>query len=68
MKYEEIFMHNYEEKIRADERIKIVGDCLTILKTMHMMRTSEEDFNSKIETPFYRELYAKIKELGEEQK
>lgn len=56
------------EKGWADGRAKTVGDCLTILKTMHMMRTSEEDFNSKIETPFYRELYAKIKELGEEQK
>lgn len=25
MKYEEIFMHNYEEKVRADERERILG-------------------------------------------
>ena len=58
----------FEEEIRADEKAKIVGDCLTILKAMHMIRTSEEDFNPQIETPFYRELYAIIKKLGEEQK
>lgn len=28
MKYEEIFAHNYEEKIRADERVKVIDEII----------------------------------------
>nr|DAT31575.1 MAG TPA: hypothetical protein [Caudoviricetes sp.] len=41
-----------------------IEDCLCLLKTKHMVRTAEDDFNSEIEVPFYRELFKEIKELG----
>ncbi len=41
-----------------------IEDCLCLLKTKHMVRTAEDDFNSEIEVLFYRELFKEIKELG----
>ena len=41
-----------------------IKDCCSLLKTKHMVRTAEDDFNSEIEVPFYRELFKEIKELG----
>lgn len=41
-----------------------IKDCCILLKTKHMVRTAEDDFNSEIEVPFYRELFEEIKELG----
>jgi hypothetical protein len=41
-----------------------IEDCLRLLKTKHMVRTAEDDFNGDIEVPFYRELFKEIKELG----
>lgn len=41
-----------------------VEDCLSLLKTKHMVRTAEDDFNREIEVPFYRELFEEIKQLG----
>lgn len=41
-----------------------IEDCLQLLKTKHMVRTEEDDFNRETEVPFYRELFEEIKELG----
>lgn len=41
-----------------------IEDCLCLLKTRHMARTAEDDFNCETEVPFYRELFKEIKELG----
>lgn len=41
-----------------------IEDCLCLLKTKHMVRTAEDDFNRETEVTFYRELFKEIKELG----
>lgn len=46
-------------------RTDAINDCLLILKTAHMMRTYEDDFDSKIEVPFYKELWGSFTKLKE---
>lgn len=59
MKCAEKQLKEYEDKIRADA----IDDCKTILKSHHMFRTCEDDYNAKIEAPFYKRLWKSFEQL-----
>ncbi len=52
----------HEKRIRAEA----IDGCKTILKLHHMFRTCEDDFNAKIEVPFYTGLWKKFDQLKEQ--
>jgi hypothetical protein len=52
----------HDKQIRADA----IDDCKTILKSHHMFRTCEDDYNAKIEAPFYKRLWKSFEQLKEQ--
>lgn len=55
MKYEQIFMHNYEEKIRADERKKAVAGYKN--KIIELLCVEDEDYDKPIISPKFLKDY-----------
>lgn len=43
-----------------------IYDALAILKSNHMARTFADDYDAKIEAPFYKKVYAEILKLREQ--
>lgn len=60
---------NYADKMREQYekgRADGIEECKTLLKTSHMIRTTEDDFSAQIEIPFYRKLWKAFEELKEQ--
>lgn len=55
-----------DEKDRIQVRTGAIDDCMTILKAHHQFRTCEDDYNPKIERPFYQSLWNRFEQLKEQ--
>ena len=53
------------EDIKAEAKADAIDECKTILKSHHMYRTCEDDYNAKIEAPFYKGLWKSFEQLKE---
>lgn len=60
---DEHFFEEHDKQIRAE----VIDECKTLLKTSHMIRTTEDDFSAQIEIPFYRKLWKAFEELKEQE-